>query len=130
MIAIVTIDTTFLHAEVSAAEVTEIVPEVAETFEVSAFTKTEDEQGAGEQSTGSSDEGEHIEYTEEQLEKLQQRMKEHDIEWTDRNDKVSKASCGVTLLWWVIKSCGNNSMYDFMFCNNQLNTHRSKTTTT
>ncbi|XP_039446300.1 proteoglycan 4-like isoform X5 [Culex pipiens pallens] len=74
-------------AEVSAAEVTEIVPEVAETFEVSAFTKTEDEQGAGEQSTGSSDEGEHIEYTEEQLEKLQQRMKEHDIEWTDRNDK-------------------------------------------
>lgn len=79
-------------AEVSAAEVTEIVPEVAETFEVSAFTKTEDEQGAGEQSTGSSDEGEHIEYTEEQLEKLQQRMKEHDIEWTDRNDKTSEES--------------------------------------
>lgn len=77
-------------AEGTAAEVvveTEIVPEVAETFEVTAFTKTEDDQGAGEQSTGSSDEGEHIEYTEEQLEKLQQRMKEHDIEWTDRNDK-------------------------------------------
>lgn len=76
-------------AEGTAAEVVEtvIVPEVSESFEVTAFTKTEDEQGAGEQSTGSSDEGEHIEYTEEQLEKLQQRMKEHDIEWTDRNDK-------------------------------------------
>lgn len=77
-------------ANVASSEVTEIVPEVAETFEVTAFTKTEDEQGAGEQSTGSSDEGEHIEYTEEQLEKLQQRMKEHDIEWTDRNDKKPK----------------------------------------
>lgn len=76
-------------AEGTAPEVveTEIVPEVSETFEVTAFTKTEDEQGAGEQSTGSSDEGEHIEYTEEQLEKLKERMKEHDIEWTDRNDK-------------------------------------------
>lgn len=73
----------------SAEVTTEIVPEVAETFEVTAFTKAEDEQGVGDQSTGSSDEGEHIEYTEEQLEKLQQRMKEHDIEWTDRNDKTT-----------------------------------------
>lgn len=81
-------------AEGTAPEVVEtvIVPEVAETFEVTAFTKTEDEQGAGEQSIGSSDEGEHIEYTEEQLEKLKERMKEHDIEWTDRNDKTSEES--------------------------------------
>lgn len=69
----------------------EIVPEVSETFEVTEYSKTEAGQAESEQSA-SSDEGEHIVYTDEQLEKLQQKMREHDIEWTDRNDKSSEIS--------------------------------------
>lgn len=80
---------TAANADQLSAEATstsEIVPEVSETFEVIEYSKTEAEQPNGEQSA-SSDEGEHIVYTEEQLKKLQEKMKEHDIEWTDRNDK-------------------------------------------
>lgn len=63
------------------------VPEVSETFEVTEYSKTEASAAESEQSA-SSDDGEHIIYTDEQLEKLQEKMREHDIEWTDRNDKV------------------------------------------
>ncbi|XP_055617766.1 LIM domain-binding protein 3 isoform X2 [Toxorhynchites rutilus septentrionalis] len=76
-------------AEVSSAS--QIVAEVSETFEVTEHSKTEAEPSVREQSA-SSDEGEHITYTDEQLEKLQLKMKEHDIEWTDRNDKSSEDS--------------------------------------
>lgn len=64
----------------------EAVPEVSETFEVTEYSKTEAAAAESEQSA-SSDEGEHIIYTDEQLEKLRQKMREHDIEWTDRNEK-------------------------------------------
>ncbi|XP_055587245.1 titin-like isoform X3 [Uranotaenia lowii] len=77
------------EVNVAAEAASDIIPEVEETFEVSEY-KGEDQQD-GEQSSGS-EEGEHILYTEEQLEKLQQRMKEHDIEWTDQNDKSSEES--------------------------------------
>lgn len=60
---------------------------MSETFEVTEYSKTEAGAAESEQSA-SSDEAEHIIYTDEQLEKLQLKMKEHDIEWTDRNDKV------------------------------------------
>uniref|UniRef100_A0A6E8VHQ8 PDZ domain-containing protein n=1 Tax=Anopheles coluzzii TaxID=1518534 RepID=A0A6E8VHQ8_ANOCL len=62
-----------------------IVPEVSETFEVTEFSRA-DSSGSGDQSS-SVDEGEHIHYTEEELEQLEKRMKEHDIEWTNQNDK-------------------------------------------
>ncbi|KXJ74980.1 hypothetical protein RP20_CCG012608 [Aedes albopictus] len=74
-----------------AASSGEVVPEVSETFEVSEYSKTEAVAAESEQSA-SSDEGEHIIYTDEQLEKLQEKMREHDIEWTDRNDKSSESS--------------------------------------
>lgn len=73
----------------AAASSGEVVPEVSETFEVSEYSKTEAVAAESEQSA-SSDEGEHIIYTDEQLEKLQEKMREHDIEWTDRNDKKPK----------------------------------------
>lgn len=60
---------------------------MSETFEVTEYSKTEASAAESEQSA-SSDDGEHIIYTDEQLEKLQEKMREHDIEWTDRNDKV------------------------------------------
>ncbi|XP_019556195.3 pinin isoform X4 [Aedes albopictus] len=75
----------------AAASSGEVVPEVSETFEVSEYSKTEAVAAESEQSA-SSDEGEHIIYTDEQLEKLQEKMREHDIEWTDRNDKSSESS--------------------------------------
>lgn len=68
-----------------------IVPEVSETFEVTEFSRA-DSSGSGDQSS-SVDEGEHIHYTEEELEQLEKRMKEHDIEWTNQNDKVSLVTC-------------------------------------
>ncbi|XP_041767015.1 proteoglycan 4 isoform X4 [Anopheles merus] len=67
-----------------------IVPEVSETFEVTEFSRA-DSSGTGDQSS-SVDEGEHIHYTEEELEQLEKRMKEHDIEWTNQNDKDSDSS--------------------------------------
>nr|XP_040226920.2 uncharacterized protein LOC120951960 isoform X2 [Anopheles coluzzii] len=67
-----------------------IVPEVSETFEVTEFSRA-DSSGSGDQSS-SVDEGEHIHYTEEELEQLEKRMKEHDIEWTNQNDKDSDSS--------------------------------------
>ncbi|XP_035891133.1 uncharacterized protein LOC118502703 isoform X3 [Anopheles stephensi] len=66
-----------------------IVPEVSETFEVTEFSRA-DSSGADQSS--SVDEGEHIQYTEEELEQLEKRMKEHDIEWTNQNDKDSDSS--------------------------------------
>lgn len=75
----------------SAVSSEEIVAEVSEIFEVTEYSKTEAGVTESEQSA-SSDEGEHIIYTDEQLEKLQLKMKEHDIEWTDRNDKSSEES--------------------------------------
>ncbi|XP_055523871.1 uncharacterized protein LOC129717759 isoform X3 [Wyeomyia smithii] len=80
-----------INLESSAEPSSAIIPEVSESFEVTEYCKTETEQSIGEQSA-SSDEGEHIIYTDEQLEALQQKMKEHDIEWTDRNDKSSEES--------------------------------------
>lgn len=77
----------------------EVVPEVSETFEVAEYSKTEAGAAESEQSA-SSDEGEHIIYTDEQLEKLQQKMREHDIEWTDRNDKKPKYQT----VDWAIKA--------------------------
>ncbi|XP_065072922.1 uncharacterized protein Zasp67 isoform X3 [Ochlerotatus camptorhynchus] len=77
--------------DAAAASSEEIVAEVSETFEVTEYSKTETGTAESEQSA-SSDEGEHIIYTDEQLEKLQLKMKEHDIEWTDRNDKSSEES--------------------------------------
>lgn len=79
------------EAEPSVGEGTEqsaapegIVPEVSETFEVTEFSRA-DSSGADQSS--SVDEGEHIQYTEEELELLEKRMKEHNIEWTNQNDK-------------------------------------------
>uniref|UniRef100_A0A182M6B3 PDZ domain-containing protein n=1 Tax=Anopheles culicifacies TaxID=139723 RepID=A0A182M6B3_9DIPT len=83
------------EAEVKEGEATEqstteaIVPEVSETFEVTEFTRAD--SSGGDQSS-SVDEGEHIQYTEEELEQLEKRMKEHDIEWTNQNDKDSDSS--------------------------------------
>ncbi|XP_053681738.1 uncharacterized protein LOC128732499 [Sabethes cyaneus] len=82
---------TTINLETSAEAPSESMPEVSEAFEVTEYCKTEAEQSFNEQSA-SSDEGEHIIYTDEQIEKLQQKMKEHDIEWTDRNDKSSEES--------------------------------------
>lgn len=77
--------------DAAAASSEEIVAEVSETFEATEYSKTEAGAAESEQSA-SSDEAEHIIYTDEQLEKLQLKMKEHDIEWTDRNDKSSEES--------------------------------------
>ncbi|XP_050069526.1 titin-like isoform X1 [Anopheles maculipalpis] len=62
-----------------------IVPEVSETFEVTEFSRA---NSSGADQSSSVDEGEHIQYTEEELAQLEKRMKEHDIEWTNQNDKV------------------------------------------
>lgn len=75
------------------------VPEVSETFEVTEYSKTEASAAESEQSA-SSDDGEHIIYTDEQLEKLQEKMREHDIEWTDRNDKKPQYQT----VEWAIKA--------------------------
>ncbi|XP_065072924.1 pinin isoform X5 [Ochlerotatus camptorhynchus] len=85
--------------DAAAASSEEIVAEVSETFEVTEYSKTETGTAESEQSA-SSDEGEHIIYTDEQLEKLQLKMKEHDIEWTDRNDKKPKYQT----VEWAIKT--------------------------
>lgn len=85
--------------DAAAASSEEIVAEVSETFEVTEYSKTEAGTTESEQSA-SSDEGEHIIYTDEQLEKLQLKMKEHDIEWTDRNDKKPKYQT----VEWAIKT--------------------------
>ncbi|XP_049301762.1 uncharacterized protein LOC125775218 isoform X2 [Anopheles funestus] len=84
------------EAEAKVGESTEqstapdgIVPEVSETFEVTEFSRAG--SSGGDQSS-SVDEGEHIQYTEEELELLEKRMKEHDIEWTNQNDKDSDSS--------------------------------------
>ncbi|XP_050082651.1 uncharacterized protein LOC126569532 isoform X1 [Anopheles aquasalis] len=78
------------EAEPSAAEEAEaIVPEVSETFEVTEFARAD---SSGAEQSSSVDEGEHIQYTEEELEQLEKRMKEHDIEWTNSNDKDSDSS--------------------------------------
>uniref|UniRef100_A0A182TGD1 PDZ domain-containing protein n=1 Tax=Anopheles melas TaxID=34690 RepID=A0A182TGD1_9DIPT len=74
-----------------------IVPEVSETFEVTEFSRA-DSSGSGDQSS-SVDEGEHIHYTEEELEQLEKRMKEHDIEWTNQNDKKPKYQ---TIEWAIV----------------------------
>ncbi|XP_058061362.1 PDZ and LIM domain protein Zasp isoform X2 [Anopheles bellator] len=66
-----------------------IVPEVSETFEVTEFTRADSSNA---EQSSSVDEGEHIQYTAEELEQLQKRMKEHDIEWTNNNDKDSDSS--------------------------------------
>ncbi|XP_058116137.1 uncharacterized protein LOC131287985 [Anopheles ziemanni] len=66
-----------------------IVPEVSETFEVSEFTRAD---SSGAEQSSSVDEGEHIQYTAEEFEQLEKRMKEHDIEWTNQNDKDSDSS--------------------------------------
>lgn len=75
-----------VHGSAAAASSEELVAEVSETFEATEYSKTEAGAAESEQSA-SSEEGEHILYTDEQLEKLQLKMKEHDIEWTDRNEK-------------------------------------------
>ncbi|XP_053669286.1 LIM domain-binding protein 3 [Anopheles marshallii] len=83
------------EAEAKEGEATEqsapdaIVPDVSETFEVTEFSRAD--SSGGDQSS-SVDEGEHIQYTEEELEQLEKRMKEHDIEWTNQNDKDSDSS--------------------------------------
>ncbi|XP_058812038.1 uncharacterized protein LOC131676762 isoform X2 [Topomyia yanbarensis] len=79
--------TNVVHSSTEAAS--EIVAEVSETFEVTEYCKTETEPT---DQFASCDEGEHIVFTEEQLEKLKEKMREHDIEWTDRNDKSSEES--------------------------------------
>ncbi|XP_035774422.1 uncharacterized protein LOC118457182 isoform X7 [Anopheles albimanus] len=61
-----------------------IVPEVSETFEVTEFARAD---SSGAEQSSSIDEGEHIQYTAEELEQLEKRMKEHDFEWTNSNDK-------------------------------------------
>uniref|UniRef100_A0A182PZL3 PDZ domain-containing protein n=1 Tax=Anopheles farauti TaxID=69004 RepID=A0A182PZL3_9DIPT len=61
-----------------------IVPEVSETFEVTEFSRAD---SSGAEQSSSVDEGEHIQYTAEELEQLEKRMQEHDIEWTNQNDK-------------------------------------------
>ncbi|XP_050069527.1 uncharacterized protein LOC126557704 isoform X2 [Anopheles maculipalpis] len=66
-----------------------IVPEVSETFEVTEFSRA---NSSGADQSSSVDEGEHIQYTEEELAQLEKRMKEHDIEWTNQNDKDSDSS--------------------------------------
>ncbi|XP_053679484.1 A-kinase anchor protein 12 [Anopheles nili] len=80
------------EAEPKASEDTAesaIVPEVSETFEVSEFSRAD---SSGAEQSSSVDEGEHIQYTVEELEQLEKRMHEHDIEWTNQNDKDSDSS--------------------------------------
>uniref|UniRef100_A0A4Y0BNM9 PDZ domain-containing protein n=1 Tax=Anopheles funestus TaxID=62324 RepID=A0A4Y0BNM9_ANOFN len=91
------------EAEAKVGESTEqsaapdgIVPEVSETFEVTEFSRAD--SSGGDQSS-SVDEGEHIQYTEEELELLEKRMKEHDIEWTNQNDKKPKYQ---TIEWAIV----------------------------
>ncbi|XP_049301766.1 titin isoform X5 [Anopheles funestus] len=91
------------EAEAKVGESTEqstapdgIVPEVSETFEVTEFSRAG--SSGGDQSS-SVDEGEHIQYTEEELELLEKRMKEHDIEWTNQNDKKPKYQ---TIEWAIV----------------------------
>lgn len=73
-----------------------IVPDVSETFEVTEFTRAD---SSGAEQSSSVDEGEHIQYTAEELEQLEKRMKEHDIEWTNQNDKKPKYQ---TIEWAIV----------------------------
>uniref|UniRef100_A0AAG5CNQ1 PDZ domain-containing protein n=1 Tax=Anopheles atroparvus TaxID=41427 RepID=A0AAG5CNQ1_ANOAO len=73
-----------------------VVPEVSETFEVTEFARAD---SSGAEQSSSVDEGEHIQYTAEELEQLEKRMKEHDIEWTNQNDKKPKYQ---TIEWAIV----------------------------